>query len=86
VPVFIIPSFTAEFRHWHQGRFMILRQDVLRLIFLIEKLHIASLEGTLSTDEAIVIRRCASELLKTILLEPAPAASLNGKDLQEIRS
>jgi hypothetical protein len=64
---------------------MHLGNDVLRLIFLCEKIQVACLEGTLSIDDAIFARHCATELLKTIL-EPAPAAVLNGKDCREIVS
>jgi hypothetical protein len=53
-------------------------KDVIRLIFLHEKIQTALLEGgTLSPDEAILIRQCATELLKDI---PAPTpAPTNGK-------
>ena len=45
-------------------------KDVIRLIFLHEKIQMTLLEGqALSTDEAILIRQCATELLKAI---PAP--------------
>ena len=45
-------------------------KDVIRLIFLCEKIHTTLLESkTLSPHEANVIRQCATELLKAI---PAP--------------
>jgi hypothetical protein len=52
---------------------MHLCDDVLRLIFLCEKLEIGCRDGTLSPNEAIVIRQCATQLLKAVL-EPEPAA------------
>lgn len=53
-------------------------KDVIRLIFLHEKIQMTLLEGqALSTDEAILIRQCATELLKAI---PAPTPDhQNGK-------
>ena len=55
-------------------------KDVIRLIFLHEKIQMALLEGkVLSTDEAILIRQCATELLKAI---PATIPDhQNGKQL-----
>jgi hypothetical protein len=51
--------------------FMNIRKDVLHLIFLCEKIQVTLLErGTLSPDEANMIRQCARELLDTV---PAPA-------------
>jgi hypothetical protein len=54
---------------------MQLGKDVLHLIFLCEKIQIASLDGTLSPDEAIFIRQCAVEMLKAVLATE-PAATL----------
>jgi hypothetical protein len=62
--------------HSEQEVLMQLGKDVLRLIFLCEKIQIASLDGTLSPDEAIFIRQCAAEMLKTVVA-PEPAATLD---------
>jgi hypothetical protein len=58
------------------------RHDVLRLVFLCEKIGIACSDGTLSLDEAIFVRQCATELLKSIP-EPVLAAAFNGTDFTE---
>ena len=50
-----------------------MKSDVIRLIFLYEKIQTTVLDGaSLSTDEANVIRQCATGLLTTV---PAPAES-----------
>ncbi len=46
-------------------------KDVIRLIFLCEKIEVTSLErATISPDEAKMIRQCANKLLDAV---PAPA-------------
>ena len=48
-----------------------MKSDVIRLIFLYEKIQTTVLYGaSLSTDEANIIRQCATGLLTTV---PAPA-------------
>lgn len=50
-----------------------MKSDVIRLIFLYEKIQTTVLDGaSLSTDEANIIRQCATGLLTTV---PAPAES-----------
>jgi hypothetical protein len=50
-----------------------MKSDVIRLIFLYEKIQNTVLDGaSLSTDEANIIRQCATGLLTTV---PAPAES-----------
>jgi hypothetical protein len=61
---------------------MQLRHDALRLVFLCEKIETACRDGTLSPDEAIFVRQCATELLKSIS-EPVLATALNGIDFTE---
>ena len=47
-----------------------MKSDVIRLIFLYEKIQTTVLDGaSLSTDEANIIRQCATGLLTTV---PAP--------------
>jgi hypothetical protein len=61
---------------------MHLRHDALRLVFLCEKIEIACRDGTLSPNEAIFVRHCATQLLKSIP-EPVLATALNGTDFTE---
>lgn len=49
---------------------MAIRNDVLQLVFLTEGIHEAVAQGEMSTEEQILIRGCATELLAAVQ-EPA---------------